>query len=56
MEEKAEELIKKMKDKIAATNAKVKDVKEADKPKVFVYDMHKEDQIILRRQDLRATL
>ena len=43
VEAKAEEVIQKMKDKIAATNAKVKDVKEADKPRVFVADMFKSD-------------
>lgn len=56
VEEKAEEVIKKMKDQIAATNAKVKDVKDADKPKVFVYDMFKEDQIYTTAAGLESNL
>ena len=56
VESKAEEVIQKMKDQIAATNAKVKDVKDADKPKVFVYDMFKEDQIYTTAAGLESNL
>ena len=56
VEDKAEELIKKMKDQIAAVGEKVKDVKDADKPKVFVYDMHKEDQIYTTAAGLESNL
>ena len=56
VEDKAEELIQKMKDEIAETNAVVKDVKEADKPKVFVFDMYKEDQIYTTSSGLESNL
>ena len=56
VEDKAEALIQQMKDEIAATNAVVKDVKEADKPKVFVFDMYKEDQIYTTSSGLESNL
>ena len=56
VEAKAEEVIQKMKDQIAATNAKVKDVKDEDKPRVFVYDMFKEDQIYTTAAGLESNL
>ena len=56
VEDRAEALIKRMQDSIAATNAKVKNVKDADKPKVFVYDMFKEDQIYTTAAGLESNL
>ena len=56
VEDKAEALIQQMKDEIAATNAVVKDVKEAEKPKVFVFDMYKEDQIYTTSSGLESNL
>ena len=56
VEDKAEELIQKMKDEIAETQKIVKDVKEADKPKVFVFDMYKEDQIYTTSAGLESNL
>jgi len=55
-EDKAEELINQMKADIAATNAVVKDVKEEDKPVVFVFDMYKEDQIYTTAAGLESNL
>ena len=56
VEDRAEELIQKMKDDIAATNAIVADVPEADKPAVFVFDMYKEDQIYTTSSGLESNL
>ena len=55
-EDKAEELINQMKADIAATNAIVANVDEADKPVVFVFDMYKEDQIYTTAAGLESNL
>ena len=56
VEDRAEALIQKMKDEIAKTNAVVADIKEEDKPKVFVFDMYKEDQIYTTSAGLESNL
>ncbi len=56
VEDKAEELIQKMKDEIAETNSIVKDIKEADKPRVLVFDMYKEDQFYTTSSGLESNL
>ncbi|MBO4360464.1 MAG: ABC transporter substrate-binding protein [Eubacteriaceae bacterium] len=55
-EDKAEELIAQMKADIAATQDIVKDVKDEDKPVVFVFDMYKEDQIYTTAAGLESNL
>ena len=56
VEDKAAALIAQMKDSIAETHSKVADVAEADKPKVFVFDMYKEDQIYTTAAGLESNL
>lgn len=56
VEDKAAALIADMKASIADTNGKVADVAEADKPKVFVLDMYKEDQIYTTSAGLESNL
>ena len=56
VEDKAEALIQEMKDDIAATNAIVAGVAEEDKPRVFVFDMYKEDQIYTTAAGLESNL
>lgn len=55
-EDKAEELIAQMKAEIAATQEIVKDVKDEDKPRVFVFDMFKEDTIYTTAAGLESNL
>lgn len=56
VEDKAAALIADMKASIADTNGKVAGVAEADKPKVFVLDMYKEDQIYTTSAGLESNL
>ncbi len=56
VEDKAEELIRQMKEEIAETQAIVAGVKEEDKPRVFVFDMYKEDQIYTTAAGLESNL
>ena len=56
VEDKAAALIAQMKASIADTNGKVAGVAEADKPKVFVLDMYKEDQIYTTSAGLESNL
>lgn len=56
VEDKAAALIADMKASIANTNGKVAGVAEADKPKVFVLDMYKEDQIYTTSAGLESNL
>lgn len=56
VEDKAAALIAEMKASIADTNGKVAGVAEADKPKVFVLDMYKEDQIYTTSAGLESNL
>lgn len=56
VEDRAEALIQQMKDEIAETNAVVADVKEEEKPRVFVFDMYKEDQIYTTSSGLESNL
>ncbi len=56
VEDKAEALIRDMKDDIAETNAIVSGVAEEDKPRVFVFDMYKEDQIYTTAAGLESNL
>ena len=55
-EDKAEALIAQMKAEIAATQDIVKDVKDEDKPRVFVFDMYKEDTIYTTAAGLESNL
>lgn len=56
VEDKAAALIADMKASIADTNGKVAGVAEADKPRVFVLDMYKEDQIYTTSAGLESNL
>ncbi len=56
VEDRANALIQQMKDSIAETNAKVAGVAEADKPKVFVFDSSKEDQIYTTSSGLESNV
>ena len=56
VEDKAAALIADMKASIADTNGKVAGVAEADKPKVFVFDSSKEDQIYTTSSGLESNL
>ena len=56
VEDKAEALIQQMKDEIAETQAIVAGIKEEDKPRVFVFDMYKEDQIYTTAAGLESNL
>lgn len=56
VEDKAAALIADMKASVADTNGKVAGVAEADKPKVFVLDMYKEDQIYTTSAGLESNL
>ena len=56
VEDKAEELIAQLKASIEDTNSKVADVAEEDKPRVFVFDMYKEDQIYTTSSGLESNL
>ena len=56
VEDKAAALIAQMKASIADTNGKVAGVAEADKPKVFVFDSSKEDQIYTTSSGLESNL
>ena len=56
VEDKAAALIADMKASIADTNGKVAGVAEADKPKVFVFDSSKEDQIYTTSAGLESNL
>lgn len=56
VEDKAAALIADMKASIADTQSKVASVAEADKPKVFVLDMYKEDQIYTTSAGLESNL
>ena len=56
VEDRAAELIAEMKASIADTSSIVADVAEADKPKVFVFDMYKEDQIYTTSAGLESNL
>ena len=55
-EDKAEELIAQMKSEIASTQEIVKGVKDEDKPRVFVFDMFKEDTIYTTAAGLESNL
>lgn len=56
VEDKAAALIAQMKASIADTSGKVAGVAEADKPKVFVFDSSKEDQIYTTSSGLESNL
>lgn len=56
VEDKAAALIADMKASISDTQSKVASVAEADKPKVFVLDMYKEDQIYTTSAGLESNL
>lgn len=56
VEDKAAALIADMKASIADTNSKVAGVAEADRPRVFVLDMYKEDQIYTTSAGLESNL
>ena len=56
VEDRAEQLIADMKAEISETNAKVADIKEEEKPRVFVFDMYKEDQIYTTSSGLESNL
>ena len=56
VEDRANELIAEMKASIADTSSIVADVPEADKPRVFVFDMYKEDQIYTTSSGLESNL
>ena len=56
VEDKAEALIQLMKDESSATQAIVAGVKEEEKPRVFVFDMYKEDQIYTTAAGLESNL
>ena len=56
VEDRAAELIAEMKASIADTSSIVADVAEADKPRVFVFDMYKEDQIYTTSAGLESNL
>lgn len=56
VEDRAAELIAEMKASIADTSSIVADVAEADKPRVFIFDMYKEDQIYTTSSGLESNL
>lgn len=56
VEDRANELIAEMKASIADTSSIMADVPEADKPRVFVFDMYKEDQIYTTSSGLESNL
>lgn len=56
VEDRAAELIAEMKASIADTSSIVADVPEAEKPRVFIFDMYKEDQIYTTSSGLESNL